>query len=219
MRSVGTQAPEDLTAKARIRDTAIGCFARHGFGVSVRAIAALADVSPALVIHHFGSKDGLRQACDQHILETVMASKTRILVGGGQAQAQASALGAIMADLHQFDDVPGYMLRSIQAGGQLAKALIETYITAAQEILDQGVKAGTMKPSRDPQARARYVVLQSMGALVTYAALTGNQLDTPEGLACYVADFALPQVELFTQGLLADNTLLDTYLHTQEEEL
>ena len=50
----------DLTARARIRDAAIECFARQGFAVSVRAIAAHAGVSPGLVIHHFGSKAGLR---------------------------------------------------------------------------------------------------------------------------------------------------------------
>ena len=56
---------DDLTARARIRDSAIVYFGRHGFqSATVRAIAADAGVSPALVIHHFGSKDGLREACD-----------------------------------------------------------------------------------------------------------------------------------------------------------
>src|SRR5690606_20135242 len=44
---------------ARIRDAAIVEFAAHGFTKStVRAIAESAGVSPGLVIHHFGSKDG-----------------------------------------------------------------------------------------------------------------------------------------------------------------
>jgi hypothetical protein len=43
-----------------IRDAAIGYFAEHGFtSTTVRAIAAKAEVSPALVIHHFGPKENL----------------------------------------------------------------------------------------------------------------------------------------------------------------
>ncbi len=63
-------AQDDLTARARIRDSAIVYFGRHGFRTAtVRAIAADADVSPALVIHHFGSKDGLREACDAYVTD------------------------------------------------------------------------------------------------------------------------------------------------------
>ncbi|HJE59178.1 MAG TPA: TetR/AcrR family transcriptional regulator, partial [Nocardiopsis listeri] len=51
---------DDLTARARIRDAALTRFGQEGFGVSVRAIAEEAGVSPGLVIHHFGSKEKLR---------------------------------------------------------------------------------------------------------------------------------------------------------------
>lgn len=47
--------PEDT--KRAILVAARGLFARHGFDrTTIRAIAAEADVDPALVIHHFGSK-------------------------------------------------------------------------------------------------------------------------------------------------------------------
>jgi AcrR family transcriptional regulator len=55
-------AESDLTARARIRDAAIRRFGSDGFGASVRAIAADAAVSPGLVMHHFGSKEGLVEA-------------------------------------------------------------------------------------------------------------------------------------------------------------
>src|SRR4029077_17883216 len=65
-------ASDDLTARARIRDSAIVYFGRHGFrSATVRAIAADADVSPALVIHHFGSKDALREACDRYVTDCI----------------------------------------------------------------------------------------------------------------------------------------------------
>jgi TetR/AcrR family transcriptional regulator, regulator of cefoperazone and chloramphenicol sensitivity len=65
MRSV----PDDRTARAAIRDEALRLFADHGpDGVTVRQIAAAAGVSPGLVLHHFGSKEGLRRAVDEHVL-------------------------------------------------------------------------------------------------------------------------------------------------------
>ncbi|HEY4604180.1 MAG TPA: TetR family transcriptional regulator, partial [Blastococcus sp.] len=39
-----------------MRDAAIRCFGREGFGVPVRTVAQEACVSAALVIHHYGSK-------------------------------------------------------------------------------------------------------------------------------------------------------------------
>ena len=77
MRSV-----DDLTATARIRDSAIEQFGEHGFDVGLRAIATAAGVSAALVIHHFGSKDGLREACDTHVFDELLKFKEEALEKG-----------------------------------------------------------------------------------------------------------------------------------------
>jgi AcrR family transcriptional regulator len=59
----------DLTTTARIRDAAIAEFGTRGMQrATVRAIAQAAGVSAGLVLHHFGSKDGLREACDGYVL-------------------------------------------------------------------------------------------------------------------------------------------------------
>lgn len=61
---------EDLTAKARIRNAALALYARFGEdATSMRAIAHEAGVTGGLVVHHFGSKDGLRDAVEQHVVE------------------------------------------------------------------------------------------------------------------------------------------------------
>ena len=53
-----------LEAHARIIDAAIDQFGRHGFDTGLGAVAEAANVSQVLVLHHFGSKEGLRKACD-----------------------------------------------------------------------------------------------------------------------------------------------------------
>lgn len=63
-RRIGRPAPEpeDLTARARIRDAALKHFTESGFAkATIRDIARTAGVSPGLVRHHFGSKEGLRE--------------------------------------------------------------------------------------------------------------------------------------------------------------
>jgi AcrR family transcriptional regulator len=59
---------------------AVELFASRGYrGTTIRDLAGEAGVSPGLVQHHFGSKEGLREACDQHLAETlrvIMASQT-----------------------------------------------------------------------------------------------------------------------------------------------
>lgn len=71
---------QDLTARARIRDEALRLFGQRGYrGTSIRDLAEVAGVSPGLVQHHFGSKAGLREACDTHVLEVLDRTAERKL--------------------------------------------------------------------------------------------------------------------------------------------
>ena len=82
--SVGEEAvTDDRTAKARIRDAAIECFARDGIdGTTARKVATSAEVSPGLVIHHFGSMEGLRSACDRYVAATIRDYKRNAISAG-----------------------------------------------------------------------------------------------------------------------------------------
>src|SRR5690348_7136039 len=63
---------EDLTARARIRDAALAQFAEHGFErTTIRGIAVAAGVSAGLVRHHFGSKQALRDAVDEWVMQQI----------------------------------------------------------------------------------------------------------------------------------------------------
>ena len=83
-----------MTATARIRDSAIEQWGQHGFNVGLRAIAEAAGVSAALVIHHFGSKDGLRKACDDYIAEEVRTAKSESLRSADPATWRANRTSA-----------------------------------------------------------------------------------------------------------------------------
>src|SRR5215472_6237242 len=129
MRSAG--APDerpvvDLTARAQIRNAAIAVFAEEGFDASFRTIAKRAGVSPGLITHHFGSKDGLRAECDAEVLRQYTAVKI-------------DAVDRPTEHLISYLIAPGfaaslvvYMLRAIHPGGPPARDFLERIIDNAR---------------------------------------------------------------------------------------
>ena len=132
----------DLTAAARIRDAAIEQFGQHGFGVGLRAIAEAAGVSAALVIHHFGSKEALRKACDDYVAEEIRSSKTETM----QSTDPATWFAA-MAEIESYAPLMAYLVRSMQSGGELAKTLWQNMTDNAEDYLDDGVRTGPSSPA------------------------------------------------------------------------
>ena len=202
----------DLTAAARIRDAAIEQFGEHGFGVGLRAIAKAAGVSAALVIHHFGSKDGLRKACDDYIAEEIRSSKSEALKSNDPATWFAQ-----LAEIESYAPMMAYLVRSMQSGGELAKMLWRTMIDNAEEYLDEGVRAGTIKPSRDPRARARYLGITGGGGFLLYLQMHETPTDIRAVLRDYAREMVLPALEIYTEGLMVDRTMYDAFLAADDE--
>ncbi|WP_191498186.1 TetR/AcrR family transcriptional regulator [Mycobacterium simulans] len=199
----------DLTAAARIREAAIEQFGQHGFGVGLRTIADAAGVSAALVIHHFGSKEGLRKACDDYIAEEIRSTKAETLRSNDPATWFAA-----MAEIESYAPMMTYLVRSMQSGGDLAKMLWHKMIDNAEEYMDEGVRAGTIKPSRDPHARARYLAITGGGGFLLYLQMHDTPTDLKAVLRDYSRDMMLPALEVYTEGLMADRTMYDAFLAT-----
>jgi TetR/AcrR family transcriptional regulator, regulator of cefoperazone and chloramphenicol sensitivity len=208
MRSV-----DDLTATARIRDAAIEQFGEHGFDVGLRVIAKAAGVSAALVIHHFGSKDGLRKACDDFVAEFIRTSKSETI----QSSDPASWL-AQLANIESFAPLMAYLVRSMQTGGELAKMLWRNMIDNTEQYMDEGVRAGTVKASRDPKARAKFLALAGGGSFLLYLQMHDDPTDMRAVLHDYAQDMVLPALEVYTHGLMTDSTMYDAIAASTKEE-
>ena len=202
----------DMTAAARIRDAAIEQFGQHGFDVGLRAIAEAAGVSAPLVIHHFGSKEGLRKACDDYVAEEIRTSKSEAL----QSKDPATWF-AQMAEIEDYAPLMAYLVRSMQSGGELATLLWRRMIDNADEYLDEGVRAGTIKPSRDAHARARYLGITGGGGFLLYLQMHETPTDIRAVLRDYAREMILPALELYTEGLMVDSTMYDAFLAAENE--
>lgn len=206
----GAGAATDLTARARIRDAAIYRFAVEGFGASVRTIAKDAGVSAGLVMHHFGSKDKLRAECDEHLLATIRRLKRENVADAAAGESFFHKFAAV----EENAPIVGYVLRSMQDGSPLAREFIDHMVSDAVVYTREGVAAGVIAPSRDEAARARYLTLSSLGALLLEVTLSppSDPADLAAIVRSYLMTSYLPMLELFTEGFLTSRRMLDEYL-------
>ena len=206
----------DRTTRARIRDSAIRVFATRGFAATVRDVADAAGVSAGLVIHHFGSKTGLRTECDDVVVATLTSEKALLIGPGAEFEAY---LDNLQTDPHAQTRVL-YLLRAVAEGGDIARTVLERSITHARTSLQTGVEAGTYRPSRDEEARARYIAYIAIGALVMDITRHPpvDWSDPVTILRGYIDRTALPALEYGTQGLGIDPGMVDAYLRQRSTE-
>ncbi|GAA4376666.1 TetR family transcriptional regulator [Agromyces bauzanensis] len=194
---------EDATAAARIREVAIVRFGRQGFErTSVRQIAADAGVSPALVIHHFGSKEGLRAACDESLVRQLMAEKAR---------TEAPAIGATIREWldrpERFGAYIDYFATMLADGSDGGNRLFDRMLGETVAMIERGVADGTMHPSADLEMRAVLITLNGLAPL-----LLRDQLARVLGVpvtSSAARRMTLPILELYTHGLYTDSRILD----------
>ena len=199
-------APEsDLTTRARIRDAAVDLIGRHGFArVTIRQVAKAAGVSPGLVIHHFGSKDGLRQACDARVQQVLGDSIAEM-----EQQGPASAM-AQLARADEYIPVVRYGTRSLLDGGPLAQTLFDRLVDQTQGWLATSVTAGRVRPSVDEHARAELLVCISLGIQLLDRYLAPG-VDPERRTEAVISSTAGAAVELYTNGLFATTEYLDAF--------
>ena len=181
----------DLTARATIRNAALRLFADRGpDAVTVREIATQAGVSPALVIHHFGSKDGLRTEVDAFaaqafdgIFEALPAEELgEILTTGG---ATGSLAEAFARGFPPGSPLPAYLRRLLLTDDPAGTALFGRWYAATRRVLDVMVEMGYARPSEDPGVRAAFFLVNDLALILLrnpIAAAMGADPLTPEGI-------------------------------------
>jgi len=179
----------------------------------VRAIATDAGVSPALVIHHFGSKDGLRAACDDHLTSAI----------DDLAQHAASHLEAVdlldlMSRTPQLTPLVPYMIQTITEGGDFAAKLWDRLVQDTETYLTAAVSAGKVRPTGNERARAEVLSTLKLGMYL----LSRYIMPTPTGgqsgdldIPAISARFTVPTLELLTHGMFTTSEYLDLFLAQQ----
>jgi len=156
----------DLTAAAAIRIAAMELFAERGYAdVTVRLIASAAGVSPALVIHHYGSKERLRAVLEERVaafVESMLAELARVPEEGGSA-----SVGGLFADrLEREPAMAGYIRRLLCDGGPAGVTLFQRLYQATQVGMQALEQAGVVRPARDEPVRDAFLLSNDLAMLL-----------------------------------------------------
>jgi TetR/AcrR family transcriptional regulator, regulator of cefoperazone and chloramphenicol sensitivity len=170
-----------MTSRARIRDAAMRLFAdRGGAATTIRAVAEQAGVAPGLVSHHFGSKQGLRDACDDYVLDYLR----QIIKQGVDEQgiADPTYLDSVY---RASGDVLRYVARALVDGSAGAAALFDNFVALTEEYLANHPTHRGASQS-DPRTLAAVSVAMRLGVWVLYPHLlraVGAETLTPKLMA------------------------------------
>ncbi|MBY5162452.1 TetR family transcriptional regulator [Salsipaludibacter albus] len=195
--STGTD--EDRTARARIRDAALHLFGERGVkATTVRAIARDAGVSPALVVHHFGSKQGLRDAVDEYVLAEIRAGKYAAMTEG------MAPTDTAYEDLARDKaSEMAYLVRALTDDSEVGRQLYQRLFDDAVDYLAAGMEAGVLHPSDDPEAHAA-VLLNAGLAQMLLQPHTQRALGADDHVDMLMR-IAPVMLDLYTDGLFTDD--------------
>ncbi len=201
MRSVNEEM--DPSGKAAIRDAALRLFAESGpDAVTVREIAAAADVSPALILHHFGSKDGLREAIDAQvagIFEAMLDVLADELSESVTDPGSGSLVEALAAGFPSDSPLPAYLRRLLLTGDQAGLDLFKRWYADSVKVMDDLAAAGVAKPGANPAVRAAILLSNDLGLVLLrpfLEAVTGLDPLSKEGAVAFVNEAVL----MYTEG-------------------
>jgi AcrR family transcriptional regulator len=184
---VGNPSFEDLTARARIRDAAIGLFAERGVdGTTVRDIAQAAGVSSGLLRHHFGSKEALRETCDVYVLDRIVKIKEELVFEG--KMASPSFLPSVHPTILLFYK---YVTRALLDGSPRAAAMFDDMVV----LTEKWISMNSPEVTEDYRAYAAVLVGMQTGILAMHDHVSralGVDIFTADGhlrMAGALADF------------------------------
>jgi AcrR family transcriptional regulator len=176
--------------------------------VTVRDIAAAAGVSPALVLHHYGSKQGLRQAIDEHVAGAfddmlVMAANDPSQLDLSDEPAAATTFAELMlACLPPDSPIPAYLRRLLLSGDETGRILFRRWYQASVAMIERFIAAGTVKPTTDLPVRAAFLMINDLAIVLLrdhLADVLGEDPLSPAGIRRWSRDV----VDAYVNGVFA----------------
>lgn len=191
----------DLSVKARIRNEAINTFGRHGFrGSTVRMIAEAAEVSPALVIHYFGSKEQLISSCDDYV-STRLSHEVETL----ERNPSGEQVLYIWRRAAEYRPLASYVIAAVRENMPFARTFIAIAIDLTERYFRQAVSLGLARPAANERCRAELMVLLKLGILTL-----GNLVLPADTDPSQVPDAVNERFASETMDLLTEPTLFRT---------
>jgi AcrR family transcriptional regulator len=128
---------EALPTREALIEAGLTLFGRHGFdATSTRRIAALAGANIGSISYHFGSKEGLRLACAEHVAGRISAM-ARAALGNDECGTAAEAERQVVALVEGFVQLisrpearhfVAFLLREFMQPGEVLERILDRVI-------------------------------------------------------------------------------------------
>jgi AcrR family transcriptional regulator len=188
----GAVSFEDLTARARIREAALKHFAEEGYErATIRRIAQSASVSPGLLRHHYGSKEALRNACDDYVVEILHGLNAQLL--------EDPSISIVDRPASQI--VGRYVTRALADGSVTVGVIFDEMVTMTEQWLSRADQVRPDPPAIDPRIRAALITAMKVGIPLLHdhvSRVLGTDMFEPEGEQLV----ALALIDIYSHRLL-----------------
>jgi TetR/AcrR family transcriptional regulator, regulator of cefoperazone and chloramphenicol sensitivity len=164
-RQVVVASAEDLNSRARLRDAAVRLFAERGVaGTSVRDIAEAAGVTAGLITHHFGSKERLKAAVDEVMMEVFTAPLT---ASSDRSSPTPEAVGEALAQsMAAHPDLRAYLRRSFLENDPASAEVFDRFVGLLRDLLAEMHAAGKLRADLDLDWAPLQVLFLHFGPLL-----------------------------------------------------
>lgn len=166
-----------------LQRAALEVFASVGLDATVRQVAARAGVSHGLVRHHFGSRDGLRKAVDDYVVDRVV-SVFALSEDAFDEPASLARRERVARFSSEEPEIAAYMGRLMVADPEVGQPLFDSLASGVHQELLRLREAGQAKAHGDLAVVAVQIVLLELGALALRPLVErhlGMSLTSPEG--------------------------------------
>jgi AcrR family transcriptional regulator len=175
-------------ARRQLLDRATDYVGEHGIGdLSLRTMAAALGTSHRMLIHHFGSKEGLWVAIAQAVEARQREVLARVLAGGAEQPGEAMrewwrhiSDRSLWPNERLFFELYGQALHGRSHAADLLDGVVDSWVDPVAELL---VAAGV--PAAAARAHARLGVAATRGLLLDLLA-TGDAAGVDAAMEAFI---------------------------------
>jgi AcrR family transcriptional regulator len=151
-----------LDTRAQLIEVATSAFARDGIATtSLRAVAKEAGVSPALVVHHFGSREKLIEDCIIKALGLWVSEKQEFV-----DVSLSTALTKWQGSVAEHGVKLQFFRQVLIAGGEPANILFSRMVKEAEMMIQAQIDKGQMRKAENLPDLALLMTLHGLAPLI-----------------------------------------------------
>ncbi len=184
---VPARLAELVDMRQRMLAVATRLFAAHGFdGTTLQDVADAVGVSKPAVIHHFASKEALRAAALDALLDHWKQTLPRLLLAATATDDRFDSLiGELLRFFSSEPDRARLVLRELldrpYEMGRLMGGAVRPWLAAIAAYVERGQERGRHHADADPEAYVLHVLSFAIAAIASRDVLAGALDQGPRG--------------------------------------